>query len=149
MVRSLDKKLQECFDKGLLKNTVGQSDLAKKDLKQAEFFLKESGELLDQDRKVIAALSLYNAFFHCARTLLFKDGIKERSHYCIARYLEQEYIQSKKIETVFLDAFETIMSIRHNAQYSTEEVKIEEDLTELYNICEKFIRAVEALLDAV
>ncbi len=145
MVIYLDE-LKECFDKGLLKKTIKQIDLAIKDLNQARFFLSETQDLLDIDKKIVAALSLYNAFFHCARTLLFKDGIKERSHHCIARYIEQEYVKMKKIDVRFLNAFETIMSIRHNAQYSTEEVEIEEDLGELYNLCEEFISVVGKFL---
>ena len=145
MVIYLDE-LKECFDKGLLKKTIKQTDMAIKDLNQARFFLSETQDLLDIDKKIVAALSLYNAFFHCARTLLFKDGIKERSHYCIARYIEQEYVKMKKIDVRFLNAFETIMSIRHNAQYSTESVEIEEDLAELYNLCEEFISVVEKFL---
>ncbi len=123
-----------------------QADLAGKDIHQAEFFLKEGEELLEQGRAVMASLALYNAYFHCARALLFNDGIKERSHYCIARYLEEEYVTSNRVEAMFLNAFETIMSIRHNAQYSTEEIKIEEDLNELHNICERFIANVSKLI---
>jgi uncharacterized protein (UPF0332 family) len=131
----------ECFEKGLLKKIHPQPDLAKKDIKQAEFFLKEAEELLEIDKKQISALSLYNAFFHTARALLFKDGIKERSHYCIARYIESNY----KLDS-FVDAFETIMSLRHNVQYSTEKVEIEEDLAEFINIGHKFIVEVNKLL---
>lgn len=139
-------KLKECFEKGLLKKTAKQPELALKDLKQSEFFLNEANELLEINKKIMAAIALYNAYFHCARALLFKDGIKERSHYCIAKYLEEEYIKTKKLEIKFLNGFETIMSIRHNAQYSTEEIEIEEDNEELHNICEEFITAVEKLI---
>jgi uncharacterized protein (UPF0332 family) len=130
-----------CFEKGLLKKTFPQPDLAKKDIKQAEFFLKESEELLELNKKQIAAISLYNAYFHTARSLLFKEGIKERSHYCIAKYIENHFELEK-----FVNSFETIMSIRHNVQYSTEIIEIEEDLDELAVICHKFIKEVEKLL---
>ena len=139
MIFLIDEK--ECFEKGLLKKTFSQPDLAKKDLKQAEFFLKEAEELLELNKNQIAVLSLYNAFFHTARSLLFKDGIKERSHYCIARYLENHYNLGK-----FINNFETIMSIRHNVQYSTEKVEIEEDLTDFCEICHKFILEVEKII---
>lgn len=135
----IDEK--ECFEKSLLKKTDPQPDLAKKDLKQAEFFLKEADELLQMDKRQICAISLYNSFFHTARALLFKDGVKERSHYCIARYLENHYELQN-----FIDAFETIMSIRHNVQYSTEKVEIDEDLADFINICHEFISEVEGLL---
>ncbi len=132
-------KLDDCFSKGLLKEGVPNFDLAKKSLKQSEFFLKEAMELLELDKKQIAVISLYNAYFHTARALLFKDGVKERSHYCIARYLEERYIDKKLIDVKFLNGFETVMSLRHNVQYSTEKISIDEDLNELSNICEEFM----------
>ena len=136
----------ECFEKGLLKKDVPSQDLAKKSIKQAEFFLNETEDLIKLNKKQIAVISLYNAFFHVSRALLYKDGIKERSHYCIARYIEEEYVNKNKLDTKFLNAFETIMSIRHNIQYSTEIVEIDIDLDEFYNICEEYSAEVEKLL---
>lgn len=145
MVIFLDK-LSNCFKKELLIKTQKEPELAIKDLKQAEFFLKESEELLKLNKKVISAISLYNSYFHCIRSLLFKDGIKERSHYCLARYFESNYINKNRIDKKFLNAFETIMSIRHTAQYSTEPIEIEEDLTELINICENLLIKIESII---
>ena len=140
-------KLNDCFNKGLLKEDTPNLDLAKKSLTQAEFFLKEAMELLELGKKQIAVISLYNAYFHTARALLFRDGIKERSHYCIARYLEEKYVNKKLIKGKFLNGFETVMSLRHNVQYSTEKISIDEDLSELSNICEEFITVIENLLN--
>ena len=139
-------KLDDCFKKGLLRKDSPSFDLAEKSLKQSEFFLKEAMELLELGKKQIAVISLYNAYFHTARSILFKDGIKERSHYCIARYLEEKYVNKKLITMKFLNGFETVMSLRHNVQYSTEKISIDEDLNELSNICEEFITAVENLV---
>lgn len=138
MVRYLITE-KECFEKGLLKKTEPNKDLARKSIRQVEFFLSEAKDLVELNKMQIAALSLYNAFFHAVRFLLFKDGIKERSHYCTARYFEENYIKTKKINEKFLNAFETLMSLRHNVQYSTEKVEIEEDLNELIGIGEQFI----------
>ena len=130
-----------CFEKNLLKKTFPQIDLARKDLKQAEFFLKEAEELLELNKEQMAALALYNSYFHISRSLLFKDGIKERSHYCIARYLENHYKLDK-----FINSFEVIMSIRHNVQYATEKIEIEEDLSEFIDICHQFLTEVEKII---
>jgi uncharacterized protein (UPF0332 family) len=144
MVKYLDS-FKDCFEKGLLRNTKKQPDLAVKDLKVAEFYLKEAEDQIDLNKDIMAALALYNAYFHCVRSLLFNDGVKERSHFCIARYLEK-YVNESKIEVKFLNAFETVMSIRHNAQYSTEKIEIEEDLTELYNMCAELIKHIAVFI---
>jgi uncharacterized protein (UPF0332 family) len=134
--------VDDCFRKGLLKQDKPQKDLALKDLRQAEFFLSETEDLLSE-KKIMAAIALYNAFFHCARALLWKDGITERSHFCIARYIEENYLPELE---KFLNSFETMMSIRHNVQYSTEPAEVEEDLEELHDLCEKFIEKVKMIL---
>ena len=130
--------LKDCFNKGLLKR-------AEKSLKQAEFFLEEAKDLVE-DKKQMSLLALYNAFFHTVRALLYKDGIKERSHFCMARYLEFEYIDKNKIKTKFLSSFETVISLRHSVQYSTDKIDIAEDLTELINLCEEFIKEIYNLI---
>lgn len=139
---------EECFKKGLLKKGQPDIDNAKKSLRQAEFFLKEAEELLDKDKKEISAIVLYHAFFHCARALLFKDGTKERSHHCVARYFQKEYVDKGMIDTKYLDEFESLMQVRHSVQYSIENQGIELDLNESYNLCLDLINAIEKLLKA-
>ncbi|MGM5485049.1 MAG: HEPN domain-containing protein [Nanobdellota archaeon] len=127
---------KDCFRKGLLKKTIKQPGLAKKDLSQAEFFLNECEDLVGLSKKHMAVIALYNSYFHLARSLLIKDGIKERSHYCIARYIEENYDFSE-----FLDAFETIMSLRHTVQYSAEKVDLDVDLVYFINLAYGFLES--------
>ena len=43
--------VRECFDKGLLRKGTPRQDIARKELSQAEFFIKEAEELLEMDIK--------------------------------------------------------------------------------------------------
>ncbi len=74
----------------------------------------------------------------------FKDGIKERSHYCIARYLEH-YVKKEMLEKKHLQAFERMLEIRTEVSYSTDPIEIEENLTDFANSCRGFIEAMRAL----
>ncbi len=38
-----------------------------------------------------AFISAYTAMFHAMRALLFRDGIIEKSHYCMIRYVLDKY----------------------------------------------------------
>ena len=136
----------ECFEKGLLKKEAPSLDLARKSLNQAGFFLNEAHDLINLEKKEMSVIALYNAFFHVSRALLFKDGIKERSHYCVARYIESEYTSKKKLDSIFLNSFEVLMGLRKNIQYSTEKTMIDEDLNGFYNVCERFISVVEGMI---
>ena len=137
---------KDCFEKGLLKKDIVQKDLAKKSVKQSEFFLGETQDLIEINKNQMAVISLYNAFFHISRALLYNEGVKERSHYCIARYIEEEYVNKEKLNVKFLNAYESMMSVRHNVQYSTEIIEIDLDFNEFIDICHEYINKVSELL---
>ncbi len=79
-------------------------------------------------------------------SLLFRDGIKERSHFCVARYIEEKYVNTKIIPRKFLNYLDLLRDIRHDTQYSLDEVIIEEDLEEMIEVCKEFISVTEKLL---
>lgn len=139
-------EVDECFEKGLLKRTAKSGQFALQDIKQAEFFLNESFDLIEMDKKEVATITLYNAAFHAARALLYKDGIKEKSHYCLQKYLEENYGKSGKLSSDELSLFDLLRGMRQEVQYNVTKVRIEEDLDELYNKTEVFIEKVKGLL---
>lgn len=76
-------ELKDCFEKGLLKKINKNKILALQEINQAEFFLNEAFDLIELKKKEMAIIALYNSVFHSARALLFLDGVKEKSHYCM------------------------------------------------------------------
>lgn len=58
----------------------------------------------------------YTAMFHSARALLFKDGIKERSHLCIVSYIRETYPRLRSLSNQ-LDAYRRN---RHNTLYALD-----------------------------
>ena len=54
--------------------------------------------------------------FHSARALLFKDGIKERSHLCIVSYIRETYPGLRRLSNQ-LDAYRRN---RHNTLYALD-----------------------------
>ncbi len=139
-------EIDMCFEKGLLRRSSRSIGLAKKSIKQARSFLSDTEKLMDAEMDRMAVIALYNAFFHAARTLLFKDGMKERSHYCVARYVEAEYVLKKKLDKKFVLVLDSLRDMRHTTQYSLDVIEIDEDLNEIYNSCIDFISEVEKLI---
>jgi len=121
--------------------------LARKSIQQADIFLKDAGKLIDSDMTRMSVLALYNAFFHAARALLFKDGIKERSHFCVARYVESEYVLNNRLDKKFVLFLDSLRDMRHNTQYSLDFVEVDEDLNIIYNTCLEFIGEMEKLIE--
>ncbi len=138
--------LEELFEKGLLKKTVKSNELARKSLKQASYFLNEAIDLLKLDKERMAVIALYNAFFHTSRALLFRDGIKEKSHYAIARYIEYEFVDKGFLDKKFLLVLDTLRDSRHESQYSLVDVEIEINWDEYIDTCKQFITIVNDLV---
>lgn len=139
-------EVEKCFEKKLLMHSNPSTGLARKSLKQARTFLADAEDMARFEKERMGIIALYNAFFHTARSLLFKDGIKERSHYCVARYVEKKYIKTNIISKKFLDYLDLLRDIRHDTQYSLDEVIFDEDLEEMIEVCKEFISAIEKLL---
>jgi len=88
---------------------------------------------------------LYNTVFHIARALLFKDGIKEKSHWAVARYLEYEYVNKGKLDRKILLVLDSLRDYRHESQYSVNEFEIEIDFEDYLETCKRFIERVKQL----
>jgi len=140
-------ELSDCFERRLLTNTGPSTGLARKSLKQAEIFLVDAVDLINIGKSRMATIALYNAFFHTARALLFRDGIKERSHFCIARYIEEKYVCKGLLKADFLSYLDALRDARHETQYSLDVISLEIDMNAAVGICREFMKAVEGLIE--
>jgi len=78
--------------------------------------------------------------------LLFKDGIKERSHYCVSKYIEEKYGEKEIITMQQSIVLESLREKRNSIQYSLEQPEIEENLEEIYNEVESFLERVKEII---
>lgn len=131
--------LKDCFDQGLLKRIRVQPKAAKKEIEKAREYLvkaRKNYEIKIHDITVVAA---YTAMFHAARSLLLKDGIKERSHVCIVLYLKSKYPRLEHHIRV-LDSYRRF---KHTALYALD-VKIGENEAEVaLKLADEFIFEIE------
>lgn len=129
-----------------MKKDAKNRPLALQDLRQADFFLNEALDLLNLKKKEMASIALYNSVFHAARSLLFKDGVKERSHFCVQKYLEEKYEKTSLLSKDDIALFDIIRGIRQEVQYGVSKIKFEENLPELYDKAEIFIQKIGKII---
>lgn len=94
-----------CVDKGLLRKIPASKEKGSRSLEKAEKWLKEAEKTLKSGAFNSSALASYLAMFHSARAILFVDGYREKSHACIARYLEEKYVRPGKLEKKWVKLF--------------------------------------------
>jgi len=139
-------ELKDCFNKGLLKETEKSRNLALQDISQSEFFLNEAFDLINLKKKEMALIALYNSVFHAARALLYLNGIKEKSHYCMQKYLEEAFEKKKILSSEDLSLFDLLRGLRQEVQYNLIRIKFEEDLNSLYNKAENFMEKIKKIV---
>lgn len=126
-------ELENCFKKRLLRRVEPSNEKSKLSIKQANEWLEESKLNFESGTYKSAQISTYLSLFHSARAVLFRDGIREISHYCIGIYL-QKYVDSGNLEEEYVMLFDRMRSARNTDQYSfqiapsSEEVKQELNL---------------------
>jgi uncharacterized protein (UPF0332 family) len=141
-------EFDDCFRKKLLVKTKASKDLAGKSLRRAKHFLEKANTYLKLEDAETISIHLYYAFFQAARGLLFRDGIKERSHYCTLIYLEHSYVKKRLISREHLDILRTLKETRQEIQYGfIVDSSFDLDTLKEYLIkCKDFIKIVEDIL---
>jgi uncharacterized protein (UPF0332 family) len=129
--------LKECIDKGLLRKTAPSREQARMCLEKAEQSLGDAKANLSEGRYDATVLLAYGALLSASRAMLFNDGMREKSHACVARYLEAKYGDKLGMKTIeLLDAFR---ESRHEVQYSAAFRASKMQAREITEFAEEFL----------
>lgn len=139
--------MKDCFEKRLLKR--GRPDLLKseKALEISKKNLAKSESLMKHGFHSEAIIAAYTAMFQSARALLFRDGIFERSHYCVVEYLKENYVKKYLLTNEFLYTINVYRTQRHEVLYGLEEISFEEsEVKDALAKAKKFIKTISQML---
>ncbi len=137
-------KMAECFQKGLLKRTSPDMENAARSLKLSMNNIEDAIANISIHRYRVVAISSYSAMFHAARAILFRDGIKERSHECIPVYLKEKYLELETLANI-LDSYRRF---RHDAIYGLDFVMDEEEARTALDSAKEFLEKIKIFIQA-
>ena len=112
-------RLDECYERGLLRKVTASNDKALQSLVQAREWVTEAGYDCDAGALRSALMAAYMGYFHAARAVLFRDGVREKSHYCIGVYLES-YREKGLLEDEWVLQFDHMRGLRQSDQYGLD-----------------------------
>ena len=138
-------RLDECYERGLLRKVGASMEKAFLSLAQAREWLKEAGYDCDAGAPRSAFMAAYMGYFHAARAVLYRDGVREKSHYCIGVYLES-YGEKGLLEDEWILQFDHIRGLRQNDQYSLDARPTVQEVQQAVAEAEKFIERMEQLV---
>jgi len=84
--------------------------------------------------------------FHSARSILFRDGVREKIHFCISRYLER-YVESKHVEQKWIDLLDRIRDVRHAGQYDLAYSSTGEEAESCLRVARDFVERMISLFE--
>ena len=136
--------LDECLKQGLLRKIAPSITQAEDQMEKAKVLLEEAKSSVKNKHPNTAVMAGYAAMFDAGRALLFKDGYRERSHACVARYLETNY--SEKIDEDFIYLLDQYRDKRHKVMYSSDYYPTIEEARNLVDFAERFIEKIEKII---
>ncbi|ASJ17582.1 HEPN domain-containing protein [Thermococcus chitonophagus] len=115
-------------------------------LKRAEEWLIEAEANLKFASYRTSLIASYLAMFHSARALLFRDGWREKSHFCVARFLEEFYVKTGKLEREWVDLLDRMRELRHADQYDVSYSPTKEEAEEALKLAKQFVGKIKKIL---
>lgn len=138
--------IEDCFRQGLLRRVEPSLTKSKESIAEAMEWLSEAKKNVVVEAYKSAISSLYLAIFHSARAVLFRDGVREKSHYCVGIYLGK-YVEQGVLEEDRVLIIDRMRSVRHTDQYSFQMHPSKEEVESGIDISGKFVNRMEKLLN--
>lgn len=136
--------IAECFEKRLLRRTEPDLNKAKRSLEIADSKLKTAKESFEKKLYGPTIIYGYTSMFHSSRALLYKDGISEKSHYCLVLYIRENY--SKDIAPYLINSLDSYRKERHETLYGLEFVETKKDASLIIKDAEQLLGKVKEIL---
>ncbi|MEW6416865.1 MAG: HEPN domain-containing protein [Nitrospirota bacterium] len=139
----------DCISEGLLRKIPPSREKAFRSIERSEKWLKEAEKTLKSEAFDSSVLASYMVMFHSARAILFFDGFREKSHACVARYLEEKYVKTKKLKKKWVDLLDHHREIRHNDQYDLSFFSTDEEAEQAVKSASEFLNKMKELLNSL
>lgn len=139
-----NKDFEDCLKRNKLLKFAAAKKLVRQELKTAGEDLKTASGSLKRGSDKWATIQAYYAMFHTARALLYSEGYREKSHYCLIVAMRAIFVARGVLEVRLVEAFQTAKILRENADYENEFSK--QSASGLVEKAEQFfVRAQEIL----
>lgn len=138
--------IQKCLELGLLRRVPRSKEKAEESLKNSKEWLKEAENNLNSGAIKSCVLTSYLAMFHVAKALLFLEGYREKSHFAVARFLEEKYVQTNCLEKEWINLLDYYREMRHEDQYSLSFFVTENEGQKAFQTAKEFVGRIEKLI---
>ena len=136
--------IEECYKNRMLRKIPQDPEKAKRSLEIGENKLKTAKESFEKELYGPTIIYGYTAMFHSSRALLYKDGIQEKSHICLALYIKENY--SNKIPPYLINSLNSFRKERHESLYGLDFIETKKDAELSIHDAEQLLTTVKKIL---
>ncbi len=133
-----------CLQRGKIVRFPAAKKLAPKELDVAREDLKTAQKSLKQKSYKWATVQAYYAMFHAARTLLYHQGYREKSHYCLILAMKAFYVSKGVLEMRLVESLQMAKALREGADY--ENTFDSESAKALVAQAQEFVKVAESVM---
>lgn len=136
-------KLNDCFKEGLLRKMKPSKQYAIKSLDTSLSYIQDAKDNLKMNNYNLVIFCSYTAMFHAARGVLFRDGVKERSHVCVVSYLRETYPNLRRLS----NQLDTYRRNRHNTLYALDVIISDDEAQQAIKDSELFYEQIKNIIN--
>jgi uncharacterized protein (UPF0332 family) len=116
----VNREFKQCLENKKIVSFARGKNLVKKELAVAKSDLADAKAGYENGRYKWSTIQAYYAMFHAARALVYSQGYREKSHYCLATALKALFVDEGTMEAQSVRDFLNAMNLREAADYEAE-----------------------------
>jgi uncharacterized protein (UPF0332 family) len=116
----VNQEFKQCLESKKIIPFARGKNLIKKELSVAKSDLSDAKAGYENERYKWSTIQAYYAMFHAARALVYSQGYREKSHYCLAVALRALFVDGGTMDAQLVRDFLNAMSLRETADYEAE-----------------------------
>lgn len=113
----MNREFKQCLENKKIVSFAKGKNLVKKELAVAKSDLTDAKAGYENGRYKWSTIQAYYAMFHAARALVYSQGYREKSHYCLAVALGALFVDGGTMEAQSVRDFLNAMNLREAADY--------------------------------
>jgi uncharacterized protein (UPF0332 family) len=141
----VNQEFKQCLESKKIVSFARGKKLVKKELSVARSDLTDAKAGYENGRHKWSTIQGYYAMFHASRALVYSQGYREKSHYCLAVALRALFVHEGKMDVQLVRDFLNAMNLRESADY---EAKFSQSGAKaVIASAERFIQKAATILD--
>ena len=142
----MNQEFKQCLENKKVVPFARGKSLVKKELSVAKSDLSDAKAGHENERYKWSTIQAYYSMFHAARALIYSQGYREKSHYCLAIALRSLFVDEGTMDPKLVRDFLNAMNLREAADYEAE--FSQSGAKAVIASAEKFIEKAISILDS-